>query len=272
MDRIVKREFGNIKLEDIEMDPFNVRKEGLRIGLEALKVSIQKVGLIHPVVVTRKGRSKKFKLLVGQRRLIAFKELEYESIPVIIINDVDNTTKRLISFTENISRSRLPYSDTIAVCDELFRTYRGPKSKRLERIAQDVGLSMQTVVKYLSYRLVPEEVRDLVEAGKITSSQAYKLTSVFWPNKRKIVRISKYMVGMTKPEWENILDVGSEMPTASFEKIIEETKKPSRKIIIKIKIERNDFEKLKNIVRGSKTKIAVSEFINDILKEFLKGR
>ncbi|MFH1473465.1 MAG: ParB/RepB/Spo0J family partition protein [Candidatus Aenigmatarchaeota archaeon] len=272
MDKINKRQFGNIKLEDIELDPLNVRKEGVRIGLEGLKTSIEKIGLIHPIIVTRKKGTKKFKVLVGQRRFTAFKELDYDTIPAIIINDIDNTSKRLISFTENISRSRLPYNDTIKVCDELFRNYRGPRSTRLKRISEDVGLPLQTVVNYLSYRIVPEEVRDLVDGGKIDRSQAYKLTSVFWPNSKKIVRIAKHMVGMTKPEWENILDIGLEDKNAPFEEIMEESKKPSRKITVKIKIERIDFDKLKQITRGSKNKIGVSDFISDILKDYLKGR
>lgn len=264
-------------MEDIEIDPLNVRKESVRAGLEALKISIQKVGLIHPVIVTQIDKTKRFRLLVGQRRLMAFGELNtshpgYDTIPAIVINNVDDTTKQLISFTENVTRSRLPYNDTIRICDDLFRTYGGPKSKRLERIANDVGLSIQTVIKYLSYRIVPEEVRNLVETGKIDRSQAYKLTSVFWPNANKIVRIAKYMVGMTKPEWENILDVGEEEKDATFEEIIEESKKPSRKIIVKIPIDRSDFEKLKDMTSRSENKIDISDFISDIVKGYLKGQ
>ena len=78
------------------------------------------------------------------------------------------------------------------------------------------------------------------------------------------------MVGMTKPEWENILDIGVEIPTASFEKILEESRKPSRKIEIKVRIDRGDFEKLKNIANKSENKIDVSDFINDIVKDYLR--
>lgn len=276
-EKIAERHFRVIKLEDIELDPLNVRKESVRAGLEALKISIHKVGLIHPVIVTQIDKTKKFRLLVGQRRLIAFRELNadysgYDAIPAIVINNIDDTTKQLISFVENITRSRLPYDDTIRVCDKLFRTYGGPRSKRLEKIANDVGLSIQTVIRYLSYRIVPEEVRELVEAGKIDRSPAYKLTSVFWPNAQKIVKIAKYMIGMTKPEWENILDVGVDDKDAPFEEIIAESKKPSRKMTVKIRIDRNDFEKLKDMTNKSKNKIGISDFISDIVKDYLKGQ
>ena len=42
----------------------NVRKSQQAAGLEALKASIQKFGLIHPVIVIPKG--KRYRLLVGK--------------------------------------------------------------------------------------------------------------------------------------------------------------------------------------------------------------
>lgn len=262
-----------VKIDDIEIDELNARTTERRVGLEELKTSIRKIGLIHPVVVTKKG-NEKYKLIVGQRRYLACKELKFQTIPAILINNVNDTTKRLISFSENISRKQLPYNDTIKICDELYNAYSHvPKSERLTKIAEEVGLSIETVIRYLSYRIIPDKVRDLVDVGKLDRSQAYRLTEVFWPETKKIVKIAEYMVGMTKPEWENILDVGTELPeNSTVDAIIEESKKSTRKITIKLRIERKDFEKIKSLTSQSSTKIDVSDFISGLIKDYLDGR
>lgn len=274
-DSISDREFiPSLKLDEIVLDDENVRKEGKKVGLDELKASIKKVGIIHPIVVTKGKKDKEYKLLVGQRRYYACQALGYDSIPAIKINQVDDKTKLLISFSENINRRALPYNDTIRVCDELYKAYSKYRKKdRLNKIAEEVGLSLSTVVKYLSYRIIPDKVKNLVNDGKLDRSQAYRLTETFWPNSAKIVKIAEYMVGMTKPEWENILDVGTELSeSTSIEDIIEESKKPTRKIPIRIMIERNDFDKIKKITSTSKTKIDVSDFISDLISNYLRGR
>ena len=274
-DTIEKREFlPALDVEEIEIDEFNARKQDTRLGLDELKASIKKVGLIHPIVVTKESSDKKYKIIVGQRRYNAFIELGYKTIPAIKINNIDEKTKLLVSFSENINRKELPYNDTIRVCDQLYKSYsKYKKSERLNKIAEEVGISLQTVVKYLSYRIIPDEVKNLVDKGKLDRSQAYRLTETFWPNSSKIVKIANYMVGMTRPEWESVLDTGTEMATSStVEQIIEESKKPTRKVTIRIRIERNDFDKIKGITSKSETKIDVSEFISDLIKEYLRGR
>lgn len=271
---IQRREFDpKLPLANIERDEFNVRTESIRSGLEELKASIKNVGLIHPIVVTRVSQNK-YSLIVGQRRFLSFQELGEKTIPAIIINDVDDVTKRLISFAENINRRQLPYNDTIKVCDELYNAYsKYPKSKRLEKISQEVGISIETVMKYLSYRIVPEPVRQLVEQKKLDRSQAFKLTETFWPNTSKITKIANYMVGMTKPEWENILDAGEELPMkATADEVIIESKKPSRKVPVTIRMSRTAFDKLKSIASQNEAKRDISDFINDIIEDFLKAQ
>jgi ParB-like chromosome segregation protein Spo0J len=52
---------------------------------DALAASIEAIGLLHPVVVSQHGR-----LLAGQRRLMAFKQLGRETIPVTVIEVQDD--------------------------------------------------------------------------------------------------------------------------------------------------------------------------------------
>src|SRR3972149_4761535 len=121
----------DIPLCDIEVAEGNVRKSRQQSGLESLKTSIEKIGLLQPVILFQEGKDKKYKLVVGQRRFLAFCELHRETIPAIIIDAINPTTEMVVSFGENIQRKALPYDDTIQVCDELFESSTGEPMERI---------------------------------------------------------------------------------------------------------------------------------------------
>ncbi|MEM9380901.1 MAG: ParB N-terminal domain-containing protein [Planctomycetota bacterium] len=81
----------------------NLDNEYLRTKTDVttLKKSIETVGLIHPVTVTRKNE-----LLAGARRLQAAKELGWDEIPVHVV-DRDALVQELISIDENLVRAPL---------------------------------------------------------------------------------------------------------------------------------------------------------------------
>ena len=84
-NRITKRDIEDIDINLIDISPdHNVRTEKQRAHLEELKTSIQRIGLIHPIILT-KGKKDHLELLAGQRRLLAFQSLGEKTIPSIII-------------------------------------------------------------------------------------------------------------------------------------------------------------------------------------------
>src|SRR6266550_856130 len=267
-EKISVRHLEDIPLKKIEVGEGNVRTHGQMAGIEELKVSIQKYGLIHPVIVIpRKGG--KYDLIVGQRRFYAFEALNEPTIPAIVINPLNDLTQKIVSFGENIHRKQLPYEDTIAVCEELFKRYSGGKFEKVEKISKELGISPSTVTKYLSYKLVPKEVQKLVTQKKISADLAYKVTTSFWPNESKIAKIANYVTKMTKPEWSRALDVGRKKPEASVDDIIEEAKKPptTYEIVIPVDLETRDV--LNKIAERQKTDIVglVKNLIDDLVRE-----
>ena len=69
--------------------------------LDILKKSIQDVGLLQPIVI-----SKENVLIAGNHRLQAFKELGYDKIPVVI-KDVDQMKAEMMEIDENLIRYQL---------------------------------------------------------------------------------------------------------------------------------------------------------------------
>ncbi len=86
------------QIADIQLNSEYLRVE---TDVEALKKSIESVGLIHPVTVNADDE-----LLAGARRLQAVRELGWEEVPVQVV-DRDLLVQELISIDENLVRSPL---------------------------------------------------------------------------------------------------------------------------------------------------------------------
>ncbi|MHA1395929.1 MAG: ParB/RepB/Spo0J family partition protein, partial [Promethearchaeota archaeon] len=86
----------NIRIDKILISKFNCRKFLEDLDIEGLANSIKKYGLFQPIIVRKKDK-KIFKLIIGQRRLLAFKKLRRITIPAIILQDVEDLDALAIS-------------------------------------------------------------------------------------------------------------------------------------------------------------------------------
>ena len=272
---IKNRHIVDIKLEGTEIADENVRHLQQARNLEELKTSIQRIGLIHPILlVPSKAKGKKWEILVGQRRFLAFSQLHQKTIPAITIDDLDPISKKIVSFTENIHRRDLPYDDTIKICDELFKRYKGAKGKRIEQISKEIGIPPQTISRYLSYRLVPNSVQNLVVEGKLTKSQAFKMTTAFWPNAEKIEKIAKYTIRMPGSDWQKALDIGRKNPEASMDEILKEDSKFPPRVKYSITLNQDVLKildkKAKEIGKLQSRPLQIQDLILQIIDEFIE--
>lgn len=93
-----------MKIKDIIIEK-RVRKD---IGdLTLLKESIEKHGLLYPIIVDSRNR-----LIAGERRLTAIKELGWEEVDVII-KDISLKEALNIELTENITRKDFVHDELI---------------------------------------------------------------------------------------------------------------------------------------------------------------
>ena len=83
-------------------------------NLLALANSIQRVGLLHPVVVDEEGR-----LITGSRRLAAVKLLGWSEVPATVVQDLDATLRALAEHDENICRLDFAPGEALAMADAL---------------------------------------------------------------------------------------------------------------------------------------------------------
>jgi ParB/RepB/Spo0J family partition protein len=264
-----------LPMNQIKLAETNVRKTRPRSRLEELKTSISRFGLLHPVIVIQTGKNK-YKLVVGQRRYLAFQELGMDKIPALIVNPLDPLSESVVSFAENIHRRDLPYEDTIRICGELFKVYGGSKIDRIRRISAEIGIPLETVSRYIAFGLIPVELRQLVDQGRVTRDQAYRLTRAFWPNKDKIIKLAHRITRLTKEERRKLLDYGTKNPDAPVDNLLEEALKPEETFELVIPIDMETYGILEKLAkkRGTDVPTLVRERIEEALpdmKEELTG-
>lgn len=163
------QDFQNIPLDQIDIPARNVRRREITAGLDDLAASIATFGLQQPIVVMRKGD--RYSVVIGQRRFLAFRLLQRDTIPAFVLDgDLDSTQVSLLSFSENIQRMDLSPRDKAATCSELLDSLGS-----VREVASALGVSQQTVRKWVGYARVPESIKQHVKSGGLTVQQATRI-------------------------------------------------------------------------------------------------
>ena len=115
----MSNELKNINVSSIKPHPqndkiYDTKGKTFRDGIESLKLSISKMGLLEPLVVNKKNV-----LLSGHRRFTALKELGIKKCEVRIV-DIENELYVLI----HSNRQRVKSDDEMKKDRELFRSYK----------------------------------------------------------------------------------------------------------------------------------------------------
>jgi N6-adenosine-specific RNA methylase IME4 len=104
-------------IRDIDLSSAARRQLG---DIDSLAASIERVGLLHPVIVTGDGR-----LIVGRRRVEAFKRLGRESIPSRVVRDLSELAQLLdAQLEENICREPYQLEEAAEIGKQLEATAR----------------------------------------------------------------------------------------------------------------------------------------------------
>jgi len=161
-----------LKISQIRPGKFQPRASIDEASLEELKASIQRSGVIEPVIV-RPIAHGTYELVAGERRLRASQALGRQEIPAIIKSLSDKESLEF-SLVENIQRENLnPLEEAkgyARLLDEFGYTQ--------EDIASAVGKDRSTVANVLRLLALPEEIQQAVRAAQISLGHAKALLSV----------------------------------------------------------------------------------------------
>ena len=157
-----------IPIEKIFRDESQPRKEFDKEKIEELAQSIEKNGLIQPLIVTKKDLDS-YQIVAGERRWRAAQITQLKLLPALLLpKDLD---KDEISLIENIQREDLKVSEEANAYQRLIE-----KNKYThETLSKIVGKSRSHITNLLRILDLDEFFFDLLNIGKISMGHARAL-------------------------------------------------------------------------------------------------
>jgi len=219
-----------INLNKIKVGRLNVRWQARETNIKELSESIKKHGLLQPIVVKKIPEGSKYDLIVGQRRFKAYKLLkenlgaEYNLIESIVLEEEISDEKLIIlSFSENIHRVELSYSDKARVITNLFNNFG-----TIKKVTKELGLSESTVRDYINIEIqATPKMKEIREKEKLSKIDMKRAITAADGNPEKAERILEEFVKhkLTRYEKEKTVFIGKRRPDLTAEKIVEEVQK-----------------------------------------------
>ena len=200
-----------LKISEIRPNPYQPRVEFDENGLKELADSIRENGVFQPILVRKSLQG--YELVAGERRLRASKLADKKTIPALIV-EFDDRQMMEISLLENIQRK-----DLTAI--EIAKAYRQLMDKlgyTQDDLAKRIGKSRANVANMLRLLSLPEEVRMMVNEGKLSYGQARTLLSL--EDEDRIVDLARQCVkqGLSVRQLEKLCSAKKKEPTKTEEK------------------------------------------------------
>ena len=216
-----------LPIENISTGKWNVRTLDKEKGIEELADSILRYGLLQPVVVVKDGD--KLELIIGQRRLLAFKELkrqghsEFKEIPAIILEKKPDEEKlKILSLSENIHRVELNRADIVEVISYLYKKY----NKSAKKVSIILGKSIPYVYDHLKIQDAPDEVKQMLSRKELTKEDVKRVMQIAPDSKEKMISLAKEMKKLTTYERKRLAEIGKIKSKAEVGDLVKEAKKP----------------------------------------------
>jgi ParB family chromosome partitioning protein len=212
-----------LQLDSLTIGLGQIRLRDVSAGINELAQSIDKQGLLQPVVVAPTGEEGKYELILGQRRFLAHKELGRDTIMAQILDErVNEIEAKILSLTENMMRRDISRRDKIDVCTALYKKYGSMKD-----VAQETGLPYNEVRQYVKYDRLRPELKELVdrdEVGLDVALRAQDAASVTEHTREDAIKLAKEMAGMSGAQRDRLARERQDQPTKSIDDVIESAK------------------------------------------------
>lgn len=165
-DKIVE-----IALEEIKKNPYQPRTYFNEEKLNELKESIEKNGLLQPIIV--KKAVKGYYIIAGERRYRAFELLGRKEIPAIV-KEMTDEEMMVFAVLENLQREDLSALEE----SESYKNLMDKMSLTQEELAKKLGKSRPYIANSLRLLKLPAEIKNKLEQGVISTAHARTLLAL----------------------------------------------------------------------------------------------
>ena len=180
------REVNEVDINAIAPNPDQPRTNFKREELEELSASIQKDGLLQPILV-RPLEDGTYQIIAGERRWQASRLAGLQQVPIRVKEASDDKALEL-ALIENIQRSDLnPIEEAYG-----YRRMMERLNMTQAEVAQAMSKGRSTVANALRLLELPEEAQQLLFEEKITAGHARAILSI--PTKEGRERLTRKLV------------------------------------------------------------------------------
>jgi len=266
MVKVKIAEYKVIPLDCLRVGKGQTRTSDTGAGIDELATNIGEVGQLQPIMVAPSDIKGKYEIILGQRRFLACKRLGEKTIHAAVLSErVDETTAKIISFSENIMRRNLNTKDCIDVCTDLFKKYGSMKD-----VAKISGLPYQDVKRYVKYDRLPGALKELYDKGKVDLKTALDANDAFGGEEgyeKKTVDLALKMSKMGGDQKKRTVKIVAENPKKTVDLAVEEAKKQMRHKVTILQGEREHMAlKYYASSMGQRLEDAAGDLIEEALK------
>jgi ParB family chromosome partitioning protein len=161
-----------VPLAQVRPNPNQPRREFDEQALLELAQSIEREGIIQPIIV-RRAAAGEFQIIAGERRWRAASLASLTEVPVVV-RDADDQKVLELAIVENIQREDLNPIE-LATAFERMAT---ELSLSHEEIGQKTGKDRVTVTNSIRLLQLPAHVQELVSSRKLTPGHARALLKI----------------------------------------------------------------------------------------------
>lgn len=248
-----------VNINDIKPNASQPRKVFDEEKLEDLAASIERHGLIQPIVLRASGKG--YEIVAGERRWRAARLVGLKEVPCIV-KELTDEENMLLAIIENMQREDLNPIEEAEGLKQMVDTY----GLTQEQISYSVGKSRPYITNSLRLLKLPERVRELTAEGKLSTGHARALAAI---------KDEEKQISLAEKTVEEGLSV------RQIEKLSKETKAPAKKPAKKVSKsadEKRVEEDLKNALgtrvnlnrKGKKGKIEIEFYSSDDLERLIE--
>lgn len=260
-----------LPVKDLVIERFQVRKQNEGEGLDELAASIEKYGLLQPIVVCKSTQQPgKWEIVCGQRRYLAHKMiLKLPTIMAGIIGrHIEYEEGLALSATENVVRLDMTRKDLIDLCMDLFKRY-----PTIQDVADETKLPYHVVRQYIRYDGLPNDLQAKVDKKEVNVDLAMKVQDAASASgeydKKEATELIKVLKKVDNPIQKKIIELRKKNPTVSLAKIVKKAEEPDESLNLRLKLLPSLANPLREFAMDEDTdeKIAAEGFIEKGLKE-----
>ena len=161
----------DIAIDKIVANPFQPRHVFDQDALQDLAASIKENGVLQPVIVRHNPKDNtQYELLAGERRWRASQLAGKKDVPAIV-RKLDDEQMMQAAILENLQREDLtPLEEAQA-----YRDMMDALKLTQEQVAKRLGKARSAVANFLRLLNLPDEVKDMLQAGQLSMGQARTL-------------------------------------------------------------------------------------------------